>query len=67
MRISIHVPLAGDDPGYMICDRPHIISIHVPLAGDDLVTAIMAGRGWYISIHVPLAGDDFRAVPPGLP
>ena len=34
-RISIHVPLAGDDASHTSASASHCISIHVPLAGDD--------------------------------
>ena len=38
--ISIHVPLAGDDPVGVFAPFIEIISIHVPLAGDDRMLVI---------------------------
>ena len=57
-RISIHVPLAGDDAVEAPVHRIHIISIHVPLAGDDHSPSTDHFAS-LISIHVPLAGDDY--------
>ena len=61
--ISIHVPLAGDDPGKIrACCACTKISIHVPLAGDD-GGDVGRVRHRVISIHVPLAGDDVLLPP----
>ena len=41
-RISIHVPLAGDDAAERRCrDARKVISIHVPLAGYDLFSGFL--------------------------
>ena len=45
-RISIHVPLAGDDvQDADLAKRSVSISIHVPLAGDDPLILFTAGKG----------------------
>ena len=55
--ISIHVPLAGNDPFPDHACLSRSISIHVPLAGNDdgVVRTVISLA---ISIHVPLAGND---------
>ena len=35
-KISIHVPIAGNDPIFILCDVAQYISIHVPIAGNDV-------------------------------
>ena len=57
-KISIHVPLAGDDSLTLVWRSCRIISIHVPLAGDDDWLLRYQDCLRTISIHVPLAGDD---------
>ena len=58
-KISIHVPLAGDDFLLLQGSATRIyISIHVPLAGDDERVVPNPAADNLISIHVPLAGDD---------
>ena len=55
-HISIHVPLAGDDPFGGRRKRRRSISIHVPLAGDDLAGKLAdAARGQFLSTS-PLRG-----------
>ena len=55
--ISIHVPLARDDPSVAVGQLRAAISIHVPLARDDL-DPLFHFFAPLISIHVPLARDD---------
>ena len=56
IAISIHVPLAGDDAGGIVCGDVHIISIHVPLAGDDEYAKLLGYRGEQFLSTSPLRG-----------
>ena len=62
VKISIHVPLAGDDPAFVspLHDRDIFLSTS-PLRGTTKPIGDSESR-ITISIHVPLAGDDFIAV-----
>ncbi len=56
-KISIHVPRAGDDRGYVSRKSDGIIiSIHVPRAGDDKAHAAKCGDGSIFQSTSPVRG-----------
>ena len=56
--ISIHAPRVGSDlPGYIVCNKPHIISIHAPRVGSDPRIS-RNSASVRISIHAPRVGSD---------
>ena len=57
VKISIHVPIAGNDRRSFRCTLRFGISIHVPIAGNDGEWQEISPY-CHISIHVPIAGND---------
>ena len=63
-RISIHVPLAGDDHFLFIHKQRFIgISIHVPLAGDDIVFLHGVALNLNFYPRPPCGGRQGQAAP----
>ena len=72
-KISIHVPIAGNDDGINIVSiDPLYISIHVPIAGNDATAITVAGGAAIFQSTFPLQGttkeeaekaiDDFISI-----
>ena len=59
-KISIHVPLAGDDLGEKLPWGLVPISIHVPLAGDDLCRLVSMVWFMYFYPRPPCGGRPGR-------
>ena len=57
MEISIHVPIAGNDPIEEVdVEKEFNISIHVPIAGNDDECSIIIEDGYVFQSTFPLQG-----------